>query len=99
MHILAVSLALICAGLVFGLYILEKNLKQAKSQLEDVERGESKARIRLQSPNRAAEELFCTMNRVLDLRNAEAAEYQRQEHALRQQIANVSHDLRTPLTL
>ena len=98
MHILAVSLALICAGLVFGLYILEKNLKQAKSQLEDVERGESKARIRLQSPNRAAEELFCTMNRVLDLRNAEAAEYQRQELALRQQIANVSHDLRTPLT-
>lgn len=98
MHILVVVLALVCLGLAFGFYTLERNLKQAKDQLEHVKKGESKVRITLQSPNRAAEELFLSMNQLLDLRNAESAAYRRQEHALRQQIANVSHDLRTPLT-
>ena len=98
MHILVVVLALVCLGLAFGFYTLERNLKQAKDQLEHVKKGESKARITLQSPNRAAEELFLSMNQLLDRRNAESAAYRRQEHALRQQIANVSHDLRTPLT-
>ena len=98
MHILVVVLVLVCLGLAFGFYTLERNLKQAKDQLEHVKKGESKARITLQSPNRAAEELFLSMNQLLDLRNAESVAYRRQEHALRQQIANVSHDLRTPLT-
>lgn len=59
---------------------------------------ESKTRITLSSPNRAAEELFAAINQVLDLRENSLADYHRQERSLREQIANVSHDLRTPLT-
>lgn len=54
------------------------------------------ARVRLAVPNSAAEELLDEVNRLLELRQADRAAYQARERALRQQIANVSHDLRTP---
>ena len=50
------------------------------------------------APNRAAEDLLSAVNRLLELREADEAEHRRQEHAIRQQISNISHDLRTPLT-
>ena len=98
MAVLAVILALVCLALAFGFYTLEKNLRLAKKQLEAAKKGETGTRIDLDSPNRAAEALFVSINELLDLRGAEEADYRRRERALRQQIANVSHDLRTPLT-
>ena len=50
------------------------------------------------APNAAAEDLLTAVNGLLDLREREEGAYRRQEQAIRQQIANVSHDLRTPLT-
>lgn len=47
---------------------------------------------------RAAEELLASINALLRLRQDDAAEHRRQERAIRQQISNISHDLRTPLT-
>lgn len=61
--------------------------------------GSSRARpVRMAAPNRAAEELLASINALLRLRQDDAAEHRRQERAIRQQISNISHDLRTPLT-
>ena len=98
MNMLSIVLLLMTAALLFSFYNLEKNLKEAKKQLERMKENESKARISLSSPNRAAEELFAAMNETLERREGELSSFRRQERVLREQISNVSHDLRTPLT-
>ena len=83
-----------CAVLGLRLYALEKDIRSCARQLREDEG----ARVRMAAPNRAAEDLLSAVNRLLELREADEAEHRRQEHAIRQQISNISHDLRTPLT-
>ena len=94
MVIAAVILAALCAVLGLRLYALEKDIRSCARQLREDE----SARVRMAAPNRAAEDLLSAVNRLLELREADEAEHRRQEHAIRQQISNISHDLRTPLT-
>lgn len=98
MNVLSIVLLLVVIALLFSFYSLEKNLREAKKQLERIEKNESRTRIVLHSPNRAAEELFAAMNRVLEQKENTLSGFRRQERVLREQISNVSHDLRTPLT-
>ena len=92
--IAAVILAALCAVLGLRLYALEKDIRSCARQL----RKDEGARVRMAAPNRAAEDLLSAVNRLLELREADEAEHRRQEHSIRQQISNISHDLRTPLT-
>ena len=92
--IAAVILAALCAVLGLRLYALEKDIRSCARQLREDEG----ARVRMAAPNRAAEDLLSAVNRLLELREADEAEHRRQEHAIRQQISNISDDLRTPLT-
>ena len=94
MVIAAVILAALCAVLGLRLYALEKDIRSCARQLREDEG----ARVRMAAPNRAAEDLLSAVNRLLELREVDEAEHRRQEHAIRQQISNISHDLRTPLT-
>lgn len=98
MLIVCILLALLCAGLAFWVWAQRRSLREAAYRLRALEDTGSTARVRLAVPNSAAEELLDEVNRLLELRQADRAAYQARERALRQQIANVSHDLRTPLT-
>ena len=93
MLILAALLALLCLGLGLRLYALERDIRTCARQLRA-----GRPRVSMAAPNAAAEELLTAVNALLDLREREEGDYRRQEQAIRQQIANVSHDLRTPLT-
>ena len=93
-----IVLALICAGLGVRVYAVERALRSAAAQLRDREEKGSSVRILMAAPNSSAEQLISAVNGLLELRQAEEADYRRREQTLRQQIANVSHDLRTPLT-
>ena len=94
----AVLLALAVAALAGYLFTLEQGLRRAKKQMEQHFQNATTARLDIPCPNSAAEELFAAVNRLLELRQEENAAYRRKEQELRRQIANVSHDLRTPLT-
>ena len=93
MLILLALLVLLCLGLSLRLYALERDIRSCARQLRS-----GRPRVSMAAPNAAAEELLTAINALLDLREQEEGEYRRQERAIRQQIANISHDLRTPLT-
>ena len=93
MLILLALLVLLCLGLGLRLYALERDIRSCARQLRS-----GRPRVSMAAPNAAAEELLTAINTLLDLRGQEEGDYRRQERAIRQQIANISHDLRTPLT-
>jgi len=93
-----VLLAVLYALLLLRVYALERNLRQGAWQLNRRRTEGSAAPLRLAAPNRAAEALMSEVNFLLRERENERVGARRREQALREQIANVSHDLRTPLT-
>lgn len=97
--ILAVLLlTVLCVFLLLRIYALERNLRQGASQLKNRKAEGSAAPLRLAAPNPAAEELMAQVNALLREMEDQRSDFRSREQALRRQIANVSHDLRTPLT-
>ncbi|MEG2958327.1 MAG: HAMP domain-containing sensor histidine kinase [Oscillospiraceae bacterium] len=96
--VLIVILAAVCAALAFFLYTTQKGLRSCIRQLKNRGTTGDLSPLRLDVPNAAAEELVTLINGILQSKAEDAAAYRDGEKALRAQIANVSHDLRTPLT-
>ena len=93
-----VLLCVLCALLLFRLFTLERDLRWARRQLKERRETHSGASVALAAPNAAAEALLAEINALLRQGEDERARFREREQALRRQIANVSHDLRTPLT-
>ena len=98
MGYLAGTLGLLCLILIIRLYSLDRNLKKGAVQLRLQRREKSATPLHLAAPHRAFEALLSEVNGLLRDREDERSDFRRREQALRRQIANVSHDLRTPLT-
>ncbi len=96
--VLIVLLILLCAVLIGRQVTLERGLHRAALRMQEQLADETTARLALPCPSAGAEELLVCLNQLLELRQEERAAYRRKEQELRRQIANVSHDLRTPLT-
>ncbi len=98
MAIALVLLGILCGALLLRIYALEQNIRQGAKQLKKRKAEGRAAPLRLAAPNPAAEELMAEVNLLLREGEEERTSFRMREQALRQQIANVSHDLRTPLT-
>lgn len=96
--IVLLILALISLSAVLYLrYRRSRALFQAARQLREA-RSQPGKRLRLASPDRSLEELLSQINGLLEDKEQETRALRQREESLRRQIANVSHDLRTPLT-
>ncbi|MBP3610668.1 MAG: HAMP domain-containing histidine kinase [Lachnospiraceae bacterium] len=90
------------AGMLYfavRLLILKKSIKSAKQQLMEIngQMGENREMMLL-APDKELEELLEEINRSLKKIRQERIGYARRETEFKQQIENISHDLRTPLT-
>lgn len=79
--------------------VLIRNLRRAREELHGINAQPNTNRLLHGTlTNRELEALLCEVNATLTARRAGDIAHRRQERALKEQIANISHDLRTPLT-
>ena len=98
MIVLAILLGAACVILLGLLWRQDRALRRAARQLEEIRKGTGGARLRLSGPDGGLEELLFQVNALLEEKEGESRALRAREGELRRQIANVSHDLRTPLT-
>lgn len=85
--------------LAFRLHILYQSMEKARKELQEISGDLSENRIvKLAVPDRKLEKLLEAVNENLAAIRSEQQIYQTNERKLKEQIENISHDLRTPLT-
>jgi len=95
--IIIILLTLLCIN--FTLLILRRNeIKLITSRLEKINKNDNNEIIRISYPNSNIEKLLFEINNTLKIRKEIESKSKKMDLELRQSIANISHDLRTPLT-
>lgn len=97
--LLLIGLLAVVFYLAFRLFTLQKALEKARKELGEISEELFENRvIKLAVPDRKLEELLEAVNENLRMIRTERKVYQQNERKLKEQIENISHDLRTPLT-
>ena len=97
MLILLILSLILLAAVLYAQYRRSRALRRAARDLKEA-RMVPGTRLRLYSPDDKLEELLSQINGLLEDKERETRVLRSREESLRRQIANVSHDLRTPLT-
>lgn len=98
-YIVSALLAVAVGYLGIRLFLLKKSLKEASAQLREINRNLQENRtMKLSAPDKEVEELLEDINQSLQGIRAEKVAFLKREKEFKQQIENISHDLRTPLT-
>ena len=91
------GIAVLCLAVRYRM--LKNCIRQARVDLAEIMDNPGENRILLAvSPSREAEQLLRQINRYIEYHQRERIIWQQQERQLQEQIENISHDLRTPLT-
>ncbi|CAI6032347.1 sensor histidine kinase [Cohnella sp. JJ-181] len=95
---IAAAAAVAAAFCLFRLALAKREIRSFARQLRRYNDGEASGRVAIGLPDRDLEALAAEINRHTGLIVTANAERRRTEEELRQAVANISHDLRTPLT-
>ena len=97
MNVLFVLSLLLLAAVLYLQHRRSRALGRASRGLKEA-RANPGTRLRLYAPDRELEALLSQINGLLEDKERETRILRNREESLRRQIANISHDLRTPLT-
>jgi signal transduction histidine kinase len=78
---------------------LERDIRYIADKLEEITADGSVQKLLLRTNVREMRDLLAGINRLQEERQRESAGYNRTEMAMRRMLSNISHDLRTPLTV
>ena len=99
-----ICIIILLAGIIlyqhFSLTIgIQKSLKEMAGKISDILESDSEEMVMTFTDNKALMELCGQVNRLLSDRQKVKADYRRQEIASKKMLANISHDIKTPLTV
>ena len=87
------------AALFIVLFLLDHyNIRNIKKELKNLRSIKTNQQLRIVAPNKNIEEMIGEINFILEKSQNDRIAHEKSESELRKQIANISHDLRTPLT-
>lgn len=92
-------ISLITAVIFITLYVaIRKQLSDVTNQLNRINESDTNSKLLVSCPDRKVQGLALEINKTLEEKKKTEVKYKRMDTELRQAIANISHDLRTPLT-
>jgi signal transduction histidine kinase len=100
--LLLALLLLSLAGLLwFGLRerSLRRSLRELSEQLEEIRRGQGPTQVLHLTSLRELQLVLAEINLLLRDKQQSSADFRRSEAAMRRMLSNISHDLKTPLTV
>ena len=99
MQYICILLFLLVLLLAARLYFIHRALQQTTEEMIEIEdQPEQNRQLKSISMMRSLERLLGRINLIYAARQTERIHFQRREQQIRQEIENISHDLRTPLT-
>lgn len=91
-------LLIIILILNFILLVRNREIKNITSEINNINTENSRRNIRLKAPSKVLGKLVKEINLLIEEKNDSIEAYKKKDIELRDSIANMSHDLRTPLT-
>lgn len=98
--VLLAAVLLMAGYFIFRCAALKRALRDAAQEMTEIAADLSRNRfLHLPMPDEALERFIGAVNSGLEAARRERCAYERREREFQQQIENISHDLRTPLTV
>lgn len=99
MQQLIIIFLIIIASIFVTLYaLLHKEIRNINNQLNTINKINTNSKVLLSSSNKQIKNLTLEINKTLEEKLKTDAKHKKMDLEIRQAIANISHDLRTPLT-
>ncbi len=94
----AIITSLVALFLLIRSIALKKEIRSVTEQLQELHQGKTQKKIDLTFYDKDLEKLTKEVNDQIDVTKQAISKKQRTENELKQAIANISHDIRTPMT-
>lgn len=96
---MSVFLFAVCMVLLFRLIVIKRNLKEIRCELLSTRERDYNRQLTVTLIDKDVTELAAEMNENLDYQKGLKIEAEKSENKLKQSVADIAHDLRTPLTV